>query len=219
MLSFFVGVPAVAWRCVALTFMCVNGALFDCREYARGLPLDDGPEIFGMHPNANISFQAQETYNILKTCLSIQPRTAGSKEGEKSPDEIAQVATDILSAVVVPQKVHSQSVSYRQLLSLWNAGQALAADIYSKLPEPLLMSEAGRTTFQIKGEHMDSLATVLGQEMARFNKLLSVMSRSLVDLQRAIRGEILLSDELDKCVALVVAVIDGKRRAVGRGAR
>ncbi len=79
--------------------------------------------------------------------------------------------------------------------------QALASDIFSKLPEPLLMSEAGRNTFVKKGEHMDSLATVLGQEMARFNKLLSLMSRSLVDLQRAIRGEILLSDELDKCVA------------------
>jgi hypothetical protein len=35
----------------------------------------------------------------------------------------------------------------------------------------------------------------------RFNKLLAVMGTSLVDLQRAIRGEILLSDELDKCVS------------------
>lgn len=45
------------------------------------------------------------------------------------------------------------------------------------------------------------------QEMVRFNKLLAVMGTSLVDLQRAIRGEILLSDELDKCVPPTVVFI------------
>ena len=40
----------VCWRCMLL------GAR---REYAKALPMDDEPEIFGMHPNANISFQAQ----------------------------------------------------------------------------------------------------------------------------------------------------------------
>ena len=146
-------------------YVPTTGPLDSYREYVKGLPLDDNPEIFGMHENANISFQAQETYNILKTCLSIQPRTGGGKSGAKSPDEIAS---------------------------------ELAADILDKLPPALDMEEAGSSTFVYKGEHMDSLATVLGQEMARFNKLLAVMNRSLADLQRAIRGEILLSDELDK---------------------
>jgi hypothetical protein len=36
-------------------------------------------------------------------------------------------------------------------------------DIFTKLPEPLSMAEAGPRTFVVKGEHMDSLATVLGQ--------------------------------------------------------
>jgi dynein heavy chain len=74
----------------------------------------------------------------------------------------------------------------------------LAADMESELPDQLSMSEAGPASFQMKGEHMDSLATVLSQEMARFNKLLKVMSSTLGDLQRAIRGEVLMSDELDK---------------------
>ena len=78
--------------------------------------------------------RVQETFNILKTCLSIQPRTGGKAEGEKTPDEIAQ---------------------------------ELAVDIFTKLPEPLLMSEAGPRTFMVKGEHMDSLATVLGQVSCR----------------------------------------------------
>ncbi|RYG52936.1 hypothetical protein EON66_09295, partial [archaeon] len=52
--------------------------------------------------------------------------------------------------------------------------------------------------FQYHGEHMDSLGTVLSHEMARFNKLLDAMTSSLADLQRAIRGEVLLSEELDR---------------------
>jgi len=74
----------------------------------------------------------------------------------------------------------------------------LAAEIERNLPVRLVAAEAAPTTFQRRGEHMDSLGTVLIQEMARFNKLLSVMASSLADLQRAIRGEVLLSEELDR---------------------
>jgi hypothetical protein len=43
--------------------------------------------VFGMHPNANITFQMQETKKMMETVLGIQPR-ATSAEGAKSPDEI-----------------------------------------------------------------------------------------------------------------------------------
>jgi dynein heavy chain len=139
-------------------------------EYVDQLPLDDDPEIFGMHENANITFQSQETDNIIKTALSIQPRSGGAGAG-RSPDEIAG---------------------------------DLAATIEAELPAVLDHEEAGSTTFVYKGEHMDSLATVLMQEMARFNKLLVVMAGSLADLQRAIRGEVLMSDELDKMFTALI---------------
>jgi dynein heavy chain len=42
-----------------------------------------------------------------------------------------------------------------------------------------------------------SLSTVLVQEMQRFNKLLSVMGRTLVDIKKAIEGIIVMSQELD----------------------
>jgi len=45
------------------------------------------PEVFGMHDNANITFELKESKNALDTILSIQPRdTGGAASGGKSTD-------------------------------------------------------------------------------------------------------------------------------------
>jgi len=49
--------------------------------------LQDNPEIFGLHDNANISYQKQESDNIVDIVLSIQPRVGGSGGG-MTPDEM-----------------------------------------------------------------------------------------------------------------------------------
>lgn len=38
-----------------------DGLLADYRSYIDKLPLDDPPEIFGMHENANIAFNLKES--------------------------------------------------------------------------------------------------------------------------------------------------------------
>ncbi|KTF88877.1 hypothetical protein cypCar_00027703 [Cyprinus carpio] len=53
--------------------------------YFRGLPINDSPEIFGLHDNANISFAQNETFTLLGTLVKLQPRAAAS--GGKSRDE------------------------------------------------------------------------------------------------------------------------------------
>lgn len=47
------------------------GDLDSYRAYIDTLPLQDGPEVFGLHENANISYQKQESLNTLETVLSI----------------------------------------------------------------------------------------------------------------------------------------------------
>ena len=56
-------------------------------QYIQGLPNFDDPEVFGMHENANITYQNQESTKIMDTILSIQPRVSAAASG-KSPDEI-----------------------------------------------------------------------------------------------------------------------------------
>jgi len=44
---------------------------------------------------------------------------------------------------------------------------------------------------------IDSLAVVLGQELERFRRLAAVLRASLAELQRAIRGQVVMSSELE----------------------
>ena len=59
-----------------------EGDLTSFRQYINDLPLTEAPEVFGMHPNADITFQMQETRKMMDSVLSIQPR-ATSAEGEE----------------------------------------------------------------------------------------------------------------------------------------
>jgi len=57
----------------------------------------DTPIAFGLHPNAEIDFRTQQSENMFRTLLELQPRDAGSGEGAASPQQVAEtVTTDIL---------------------------------------------------------------------------------------------------------------------------
>ena len=76
--------------------------------------------------------------------------------------------------------------------------EKVAAEIYEKLPEVF-------DIYNIKKKHEAPSPTqiVLLQELERFNQLLEVMQQSLLDLQRALVGEIGMSaplEELSNCI-------------------
>ena len=59
-------------------------SLADFITHTEALPLTDGPEVFGLHMNAIITVEFNETRNILGTSLMLQPRDTGSGGGGKS---------------------------------------------------------------------------------------------------------------------------------------
>jgi dynein heavy chain len=75
----------------------------------------------------------------------------------------------------------------------------LATEFEKMLPKAMdEEDEAGPDTFVMRGEYMDSLATALKQEIVRYNRIIFKMEATLLDIQRAIRGEVLMSAELDE---------------------
>jgi len=66
--------------------------------YLTGLPGNAGPEVFGLHDNADITCAQNDTYTMFRTILSLQPRS--SSGGGKSRDEVlTEAARDVLSKV------------------------------------------------------------------------------------------------------------------------
>ena len=45
-------------------------------SYIRSLPINDTPEMFGLHDNANITFALNETSSLLEGFLKLQPKSA-----------------------------------------------------------------------------------------------------------------------------------------------
>jgi dynein heavy chain len=54
----------------------------------QSLPLDEDPEVFGLHTNANIAFEMKTVHYFMDTVLLMQPRATGGKV-LKTPEEIA----------------------------------------------------------------------------------------------------------------------------------
>jgi len=141
-----------------------DGPVEKYRNYIEDLPMNDNPEIFGLHDNANINYQEQESNRVIETILSIQPRLA-TAAGGLTPDEI------------VLEK---------------------AKEFLDRLPEPLDKANGFKDQFITNEKGLiPSLSTVLLQEMEKFNRLLGVMKRSLIDIEQAIKGFIVMSATLD----------------------
>uniref|UniRef100_A0A8B9YYG6 Dynein axonemal heavy chain 3 n=1 Tax=Bos mutus grunniens TaxID=30521 RepID=A0A8B9YYG6_BOSMU len=128
-------------------------------DYLRNLPITAHPEVFGLHENADITKDNQETNQLFQGVLLTLPRQSGGSG--KSPQEVVE---------------------------------DLAQDILSKLPNEFDL-ELVMKLYPVVYE--ESMNTVLRQELIRFNRLTEVVHRSLIDLGRAIKGQVLMSSELE----------------------
>jgi dynein heavy chain len=60
--------------------------------------MNDYPEVFGLHENADVTSAQQETYNMFETILLLQPRISTGK-GKGRGDHLVDVANDILKRI------------------------------------------------------------------------------------------------------------------------
>jgi len=148
----------------------------DAVLFIRNLPIIAAPEVFGLHANADITKDQQETDQMLDAILSMQG--SGGSGGGASKEAILT---------------------------------ELSADIDRRVPMPFDI-EAARYKYPV--DYYESMNTVLTQELVRFNRLLEVIHASLRNLQKALKGLVLMSGDLE---AVGNAMFDNKVPALWMG--
>ncbi|XP_041817844.1 dynein heavy chain 5, axonemal [Chelmon rostratus] len=83
----------------------------DFLQHIEALPLVDSPEVFGLHPNADITYQTNLANETLSTIISIQPKDSGGGAGETRETSVQRLANEMLEKLppdYVPHEVKGQ---------------------------------------------------------------------------------------------------------------
>ncbi|XP_028981786.1 dynein heavy chain 10, axonemal [Diachasma alloeum] len=70
-------------------------------EFIEDLPLVNSPEVFGLHPNAEIGYFTRATKDVWANLKELQPQTAVSSAGISRDEFIDNLAQDILAKIPV----------------------------------------------------------------------------------------------------------------------
>ncbi|KAF5294393.1 hypothetical protein FQR65_LT10758 [Abscondita terminalis] len=133
-----------------------------CINYIRTLPLIQLPEVYGLHENADITKDNQETQALFDGVLLTQIQTIGGGGGGVDSE-----------AMIID----------------------LANDILAKVPQ-LFDLEAANEKYPVL--YMNSMNTVLKQELIRFNRLIAIVHRTLRDIIKAVKGLVVMNKELEE---------------------
>lgn len=143
------------------------GSLADTSAFVGNFPLSDPPQTFGLHANANITFQQKEVEEMINTMIIMEGGGGGGSEGSVKDSDgiVANIASKVQ--------------------------ERIPGDFDLRKGHPTTFSK------NAKSDQMNSLGVFLSQELVRFNHLMKVISKSLEMLQKAIKGFVVMSHSLE----------------------
>ncbi|XP_042636359.1 dynein axonemal heavy chain 14 [Orycteropus afer afer] len=158
----------------------------DCIFIIQSLPDDDSPEVLGMHLEATRSYKVTQGEEFIESLIAMEPTTATISltiSREQSNDKLVmEILSDILKRLPLTVEKEESSGNTNTLKSV------MSSPIWKSLNQ------------NVKGHDLlihCVLLTYLSQEIERFDKLLSVIHKSLENLQLALKGKVVLTQKLE----------------------
>ena len=133
------------------------------------MPEKDSPIIFGLHPNADLTFRLKESVEMINTLVDTQPKEASSSGGKSREDEVKE---------------------------------KIEKDLLPQLPADFMEAEVQERLRVLKGPRgLEPGLTVplnifLSQEIQRFQMILTIVRRTMINMIDAIEGTIIMTPDI-----------------------
>eukprot|EP00818_Percolomonas_sp_WS_P004750 CAMPEP_0117444502 /NCGR_PEP_ID=MMETSP0759-20121206/5277_1 /TAXON_ID=63605 /ORGANISM="Percolomonas cosmopolitus, Strain WS" /LENGTH=4349 /DNA_ID=CAMNT_0005236577 /DNA_START=155 /DNA_END=13203 /DNA_ORIENTATION=- len=124
-----------------------------------------------------------------------EPEVFGLHQNASITKDSAEAMNLFKSALIVQSKGSDSSGK-----GLEHVVTEQAKEILAKLPQEFNM-ETIQNKFPVRYE--ESMNTVLAQELVRFNKLIRVIRKTMIEIQKALTGEVVMSKELEEVATSV----------------
>jgi dynein heavy chain len=148
----------------------------DCSEhskfldYIQTMPEKDSPIIFGLHPNADLTFRLKESIEMINTLVDTQPKEASSSGGKSREDEVKEKIEKDLLPTLPPDFIEAE-----------------VEDRFKTMKGPKGLSEVGKAV---------PLNVFLSQEIQRFQMILTTVRTTMVNMIDAIEGTIIMTPDI-----------------------
>ncbi|ESS30654.1 ATPase family associated with various cellular activities (AAA) domain-containing protein [Toxoplasma gondii VEG] len=178
------------------------GSLEALNQYVETLPVEDKPELFGLHPNATLRLHQERGASLIQTVLTIASReNATVSAGGAREDQTLQFA--LLMKQKLPPVLKWRPVS-AEIFETPNGERPIPPGMAAprrdhRRGKSSRLSGAGELVSD--SEHPvkpESMAVFLFQETERFNALINLVGETLQQLELAVKGLISITGELDE---------------------
>ena len=98
------------------------------------MPVKDSPIIFGLHPNADLTYRLNESLAMLTTLVDTQPKEASSTGGKSREDEVREKIEKELLPQLPPDFIEAEIEERLRLLKgprgLNDTGKAIPLNVF-----------------------------------------------------------------------------------------
>jgi dynein heavy chain len=165
--------------------------LIAMQAHVEEMPLDNMPDVFGLHPNAETGYLRNAAEVMWMNLIELMPRSGGDSAGGETRESILKKLSDEILAQIPPA-----------------------------IDRKAVMRAEKEKAKMAKHENLQPTQVVLMQELERWINLVNCMTSTLKDLQKALAGIIGMSADLeDLATALSNGQLPAKWRKLAPATR